>query len=144
MHLRLKESPRGIDTSVILFFDRSVGTVVPRILKWHELRLPVDIEYHEEHFDIALEDDDDWLHIVGNWGCSINGHDRYHEKSETELSAILQYQIGCLYLWGAGASRRQKLRCFARAFEGIVDADAKTPKPFVFDVARSGKLARLL
>ena len=128
---------------MILFFDRSVGIVVPRILKWRELRLPVGIEYHQEHFDTALGDDS-WLPIVGERGWSVVGHDRYHEKSLAELHAIQQYGIGCFYLWGAEASRWEKLRCFARAFDRMVQAEANTPRPFVFDVARSGALRRLL
>ena len=128
---------------MILFFDRSVGTVIPRILKWHELHLPVGIEYHEGHFNMALEDDA-WLPTVGNWGWSVIGHDRYHEKSENELSAIRQYGIGCFYLWGAESSRWEKLRCFARAFDRIVEAEANTPRPFIFDIARTGSLKRLL
>ena len=124
---------------MILFFDRSVGTVVPRILRHRDLRLPVQVEYHEDRFKID-EQDDIWLPTVGKWGWTVIGHDYSYHKRSTELSAIKQYSIGCFYLWGSEATRWEKLRCFARAYDRIVEAEAITPKPFIYEVARTGFL----
>ena len=76
---------------MVLFFDRSVGITIPRILI--ELKIPVGIEYHQKHFK-KDEEDDAWLPVVGNKGWVVIGHDQYHRK-ENELMAIKQYGIGC-------------------------------------------------
>ena len=55
----------GGSSGPTLFFDRSVGTTIPRVLR--RLGSPISIEHHQEHFarDIA---DDVWLPLVGNNG----------------------------------------------------------------------------
>ena len=47
---------------MILFFDRNVGTVVPKALK--ALNLPIPVEYHDDLFPINTPDDQ-WLAQVG-------------------------------------------------------------------------------
>jgi len=124
---------------MILFFDRSVGTAVPQILRWRRLKLPVQVEYHEMHFPTD-EEDDRWLPIVGDWGWTVIGHDSSYNTKATGLSAIKQYEIGCFYLWGSEAPRWEKLRCFSRAYDRIVEADADTPRPFIYLVSQTGRL----
>lgn len=119
-----------------LFFDVNVGTVVPRVLK-DQMRLPV--EYHVLHFPIDLPDDE-WLPQVGTWGWTVIGHDQNFHIYPNELSAIKQYEIGCFYLWGGQATRWEKLRCFARAYDRILEADTKTTRPFIFRVTQAGTL----
>jgi hypothetical protein len=127
---------------MILFFERSVGTVVPELLQWKSLRFPIQIQYHQQHFALD-EQDDSWLNKVGQWGWTVIGHDsRYHQRP-TELSAIKQYKMGCFYLWGANARRWEKFRCFARAYDRIVEAEANTPKPFIYRVTQRGVLRRV-
>ena len=116
---------------MILFFDRSVGTVVPELLRFKALRFPIQVEYHQLHFRMD-EDDDVWLHTVGEWEWTVIGHDSSYHTRPTELSAIKQHKIGCFYLWGAEATRWKKLQCFARAYDRIVEAEANTPKPFIY------------
>ena len=127
---------------MILFFDRSVSKVVPSILRDKELKFPLQIEYHQLYFpQDAL--DDTWLPVVGTWGWTVIGHDRYHVKPN-ELSAIRQYDVGCFYLWGSENSRWEKLQCFARAFDRIVEAESRTPKPFIYDMNQRGLLKQIL
>jgi hypothetical protein len=124
---------------MILFFDRSVGTVVPRILLWKSLRFPIQVEYHQQYFSMD-EEDDVWLNQVGQWGWTVIGHDSSYHKRPSELSAIKQYKIGCFYLWGSEAVRWEKLRCFARSYDRIIQAEASTPKPFIYRVTHWGAL----
>lgn len=124
---------------MILFFDRSVGAVVPQVLQWKSQRFPFQVHYHEQHFAID-EKDDIWLSQVGQWGWTVIGHDsKYHQKPP-ELSAIKQYKIGCFYLWGSNATRWEKLKCFARAHDRITEAGANTPKPFIYRISHRGTL----
>ena len=39
-------------------------------------------------------------------------------------SAIMQYGIGVFYMWGSEAPRWQKLQCFAKAYDRIVEKEA--------------------
>ena len=80
---------------MILFFDRSTGTTVPRTLQWQNLKFPIRVEYHETHFPYD-EDDDKWLPIVGGWGWTIIGHDYSYHKQPHELNALKRYNMGCL------------------------------------------------
>ena len=48
--------------------------------------------------------------------------------------------MGCFYLWGSEAKRWQKLQCFARAYDRIVEAEAVTPRPFIYLVTETGLL----
>lgn len=124
---------------MILFFDKTVGTVVPRTLQWQPLKFPIQVQYHEKHFSTD-ELDDKWLPIVGKWGWTVIGHDIHYHLNANELSAIKQYNIGCFYLWGSEAKRWQKLQCFARAYDRIVEADANTARPFIYRVTQTGLL----
>ena len=122
---------------MILFFDKSVGTVIPQVLQWYKLKFPIRIEYHEHHFS-SHELDDQWLPIVGQWGWTVIGHDSSYHLYTNELSAIKQYGMGCFYLWGSEAKRWQKLQCLARAYDRIVEAEASTPRPFIYRITETG------
>ena len=124
---------------MILFFDRNVGVGIPQLLQDPRLRFPIQVEYHQAHFPMA-EDDDAWLPIVGQWGWTVIGHDYSYHLKPTEISAIKQYGIGCFYLWGSEAKRWQKLQCFARAYDQIIEKELTTPKPFIYRVTKTGQL----
>ena len=121
-----------------LFFDRDVGVTLPKVLDL--LRLPTHLEYHQKHFPINARDDD-WMPTIGALGWTLIGHDSSHHWEESEVSAIKQHQIGCFYLWGAEAPRWEKARCFLRAYENILDAVKRTPRPFIYRVTEKGRLS---
>jgi PIN like domain len=120
-----------------LFFDRNVGTAVPRALK--QLKLPVRVENHESHFNKEAPDDE-WLAAVGSREWFVIGHDHMLHRRANELQAIRQYSVGVFYLWGANATRWEKMRVFARAYDRIVAAAEGTPRPFVIRVLKNGRL----
>ena len=124
---------------MILFFDRSVGITIPRLLRSTELRFPLQVEYHQMHFATA-EADDVWLPQVGQWGWTVVGHDYSYHTRPNELSAIKQFSVGCFYLWGSEAPRWEKLQCFARAFDRMFALDSVTPRPFIFRVSQTGRI----
>lgn len=117
------------------FFDRDVGVALPKAL----LTLHVPVCYHQQHFPMDC-DDDVWLPIIGHNGWTLVGHDKQHHLMPNELYAIKQYNVGCFYLWGANATRWEKMRCFARAYDRIVKAIATTPRPFIYLVTPNGLL----
>ena len=121
----------------VLFFDRDVGTVLPRALDL--LQLPNQVEYHQKHFPSDAQDDT-WMPIVGSQGWTLIGHDSRHHHRAAERSAIRQYAMGCFYLWGTQAVRWQKMRCFLRAYERIIETALNTPKPFIYRISEEGRL----
>ena len=125
----------------VLFFDRDVGTALPKALDI--LKLPTPVEHHQKHFPVDARDDS-WMPVVGYHGWNLIGHDSRHHLEEAELSAIKQYDMGCFYLWGAEALRWEKMRCFLRAYERILDAANRTPRPFVYRVSQKGGLTSVI
>ena len=127
----------GLDDPPVLFFDRDVGAAVPRALDI--LKLPTRVEYHQVHFPIDAQDDT-WMPEVGTLGWTLVGHDTRHHLEKSELAAIKQYNMGCFYLWGAEALRWEKMRCFLRSYERILDAADSTRRPFIYRVTEKGRL----
>ena len=122
------------------FFDRTLGVSIPKALQ--SLGLPVGIEYHQEHFEMAAPDDE-WLPIVGTYDWIVVSQDYSFHKKETELAAIKQYNIGCFYLWGSEAGKWETMRVFAKAFDKMVDKADVAIRPFVFNVEKSSALREL-
>ena len=127
----------SVRTATTLFFDRSVGTTIPRTLR--RLRIPTGIAYHQEHFarDAA---DDAWLPDVGSRGWTVIGFDFSYHKYPAEIAAIRQYGIGVFYLWGAQESTWSRICCFARAYDRIIRATDSTARPFIYRITKSGHL----
>ena len=119
------------------FFDRSVGTSVPLALR--SLRIPVTVEYHDAHFPVDAPDDV-WLPVVGDWEWFVIGHDSKFHLRPNELQAHRSYNIGCFYLWGGEASRWEKMRLFARAYDRILATTQQVSRPFVFRVLKDSRL----
>ena len=103
------------------------------------LRLPVNIEYHQNHFPGDARDEV-WMPEVGRRGWTLIGHDGQHHLVAAERSAILDYRIGCFYLWGNSARLWQKMRCFLRGFERIMETTQIIEPPFIYQVRQTGRL----
>ena len=125
---------------MILFFDKNIGTTIPKALK--KLKPPFQVEYHQIHFP-KEELDDKWLPIVGKNNWTVIGHDRKFHERENELEAIQKYNIGCFYLWGAEATKWEKMKVFFKACEKIIQMDASTPRPFVYSIQKNGNLKQI-
>ena len=121
----------------VLFFDRDVGTALPRALE--VLRLPTRVEYLQNHFPTDTQDDE-WMPVIGTRGWILIGHDRMHHRRSPERSAIQEYGMGCFYLWGAQAHRWEKMRCFLNAYERILEAIDQNPRPFIYRINRASRL----
>lgn len=106
------------------------------------LRLPKRVEYLQNHFPTNSQDDV-WMPVVGEQGWILIGHDRMHHRRSSERSAIQEYEMGCFYIWGAQATRWEKMRCFLNAYERILEAVDATPKPFIFRINRYSSLQQL-
>lgn len=113
---------------------------MPRALR--QLKIPVAIRQHEGTF-LKEMPDDQWLADIGRRGWFVVGHDHMLHRRANELQAIRQHNIGVFYLWGANATRWEKMLTFARAYHRIIQAANDTPRPFVYRVHQNGRLTRL-
>ena len=127
---------------MILFWDKNLPKTIPQALL--TLNLSAGTEYYLSHFplsDTYKEGGDDWwLARVGAGGWTVLTQDWSFHTKDPELRAVKDYKIGCFYLWGPKAPKWEILRCFARAYDRIIEADAITPKPFIYWVSKTGIL----
>ena len=127
---------------MILFWDKNLPKTIPEALK--TLNIPQGIEWYLRHFPLSDRypegGDDVWLAQVGDWGWTVISQDYHLHERENERYAIKQHSVGCFYLWGAEATKWQIMRCFARAYDKIIQAADTTPRPFIFWVSESGRL----
>lgn len=138
-----------------LYFDKNIGTKLPGVLEqldldvaWHmmkQAKLGITGPAHNDPLFTQEAADDEWLADVGKRGWIVFSHDRKFHKFgfESELSAIKQYDVGCFYLWGANAKKYEKAQCFFRAYDRIIEAIENTPRPFIFDVQKNGRLKKV-
>ncbi len=130
-----------------LFWDKNIPKTIPEILL--KLNLPTGIEYYLKHFPLSDFEpeggDDKWFAQIAamGWTTIISQDYRFHTK-DNERFALRQHKLGCFYLWGASETKWEILRCFARAYDNIVEAAATTPRPFIYRVIRSGNLRQVV
>jgi len=141
--------------SLTLYFDRNVGSKLPDALcvlgrpAYCQTTKKCKIGITGPAANAPLFDpetaDDMWLADIGAKGWIVFSHDKKFHKPgfESEMSAIKQFNIGCFYLWGANAKAFDKARSFFRAYDRIIQAAISTPKPFIYEVQKSGRLKRI-
>ena len=120
-----------------LFFDRSIGRRIPEALR--SVGIPVGVKYHDEHFSQDAKDDE-WLPEVGMQGWAVIGQDKRYHRNATERLAIVRYNVGVFYLWGAQAAAWDQMRCFMRAYDDILGVLNSVTSPFLYRIDRSGRL----
>jgi hypothetical protein len=128
---------------VILFWDKNTPKTIPQALR--TLKVPLaGIHHYLERFPLSDNlpegGDDRWLSEVGKWGWVVISQDYHLHERENERYALKQHNIGCFYLWGAEAPKWEIMRCFARAYDKIIEAADNTPRPYIYRVSRMGKL----
>jgi hypothetical protein len=119
---------------------------LPAVIK--AARPPFDVQYHHDpknKFKFSGKTtDDEWLAKVAAEGWIVFSHDRKFHTRLAEISAIKQHKAGCFYLPGSQSPTWNKLVYFVRAFEGIEQRIAATARPFIFDLAYTGRFKTIL
>jgi hypothetical protein len=127
------------------YFDRNFGKRFPESIR--TARPPFGVEYQHDprnKFQFSQETtDDEWLAKVASEGWIVFSHDRKFHVLLPECSAIKQHKAGCFYLPGANSPTWDKLSYFIRAYDGIATRAITTPKPFIFDVSRTGRFKQV-
>ena len=139
-----------------LYFDRNIGWRIPEALKLLGLSV---IHHHTRRSLLGLEEtakqrslfaqsekDDVWLSYVGKQGWLVFTQDRKFHRAgfEAELSAIKQFNVGCFYIWGAEETKWKKMQALCKGMDSMMEMARSTPKPFIFDADRNGKLTQVV
>jgi hypothetical protein len=131
--------------TLTFYFDRCLGTRFPEAIRKTKPPFGVEFQHDRKSTYKFRQDmpDDEWLTIAGQKDWIVFSHDRKFHSEASECTAIQQNSIGCFYLWGNNASSWEKLCSFARAYDKIVNAIEQTPRPFVYEVTKLGRLKRV-
>ena len=129
-----------------LFWDKNIGTTIPRALRM--LNPPdVSVRYYQEEYPGSSSTpepgDDLWLSDVGNKGWFVVTQDQRLHRNAPELRAIKHHNVGCFYLKGASDSRWDIFRHFVCSFDRIIQVAEDTPRPFVYRIQRTGNLRQI-
>jgi hypothetical protein len=108
---------------------------------------PFAVEFHHDpnnkfRFNEKTPDDE-WMAKVGAEGWIVFSHDRKWHNELPVCAAIKQFNVGCFYLWGANAETWEKMRSFMRGYHYIDECIATNTKPYIFDVAKHGRLTQV-
>jgi hypothetical protein len=140
-----------------LYFDRNCGRRLPEALALLGLQERI-VHHHTPKAQLAMRaknqteplfppeiEDDKWLSEIGQRGWIAFSHDRKFHKPgyEAELAALVTHSVGCFYLPGGSLRRHEKALVFLRAYSKIVQLAKSTPKPFIFSVAKNGKINQI-
>jgi PIN like domain len=134
-----------------LYFDRSLGKALPEALRL--LQVPNVLHHHSPPEAAGITrrtgslslfadnaPDDEWLEFAGRRGWIAFSQDYKMHRESAPLAAIRQHNTMVFYLWGSQASRWDKMRVFAAAYDRIIAEAANTSGPFVRRVTMAGKL----
>ncbi len=123
------------------FFDRCVGTQIPRALQAFR-RFPVEIRYHQEVFglDRATLLDDQWMRPVAQDGWIVFTQDYRFLRVAATHEAIRQHKAAVFYLWGANALAWQTARVFLWALPRMIECIQDTDPPYVYRVERGSRI----
>ena len=125
-------------SKLTFYFDRNFGIRFPKAL--HYIGAPVSIRWHDEQRFPQAMPDDEWLSIVGQQGWVVFSHDRKFHSEAAETAAVLQHKVGCFYLPCSNEPRWEKMRCFMRSVDRIITLASETPKPYIFNVEKGGRI----
>lgn len=128
--------------TITLYFDRCFGSSLPESIRTAKPHFQVQYQHDRKSKLKFREDtpDDVWLSVVGQNGWFVFSHDRKFHQIEAEITAIKDHKIGCFYLWGNNAPTWDKLRCFMKAHDKVMTVIKTTPRPFIFDISKKGRL----
>lgn len=124
----------------MIFIDRSIPKSVADSLK--AVRDEDDVRWLE---DLYAHDkkDDEWLADAGKEGWLVLTRDKKIRTRPGERHSIIQHGVGC-FIFGQkkDPTRWEYYKLLGGALDEMERLYASTPRPFIFLVARDGKLRR--
>lgn len=123
------------------YFDRNIGTKLPQALT--QLRPPFDVKWHvKEGFRDDMPDDE-WMAVIGPKNWVVVGKDWKFHLIDTELAAIRQHAIKCVYLPGSGQTRWETYCRFIRSHKRILEKCSGEKAPLILDLKMNGHIKEI-
>ena len=127
-----------------MFWDKNIPSNIPYVLR--KLKIGVNVYRYQELYPLSHKypegGDDNWLNKIQNDWIVITQDYNFHNR-QNELYAIKQHRIGVFYLWGAEARQWDIMRCFAHAYDNIINASISTERPFIYRIIKNGRLNKV-
>lgn len=129
--------------ALTLFFDRSTGRKLPRLLKSAEP--PFEVEFHDDkkHGFNERTPDDEWLALVGRNGWTAISHDKRFHRDSLAVAAIREHRTAVFYLDGGSYPLWFKVKLIARSSDRITEICATEKRPFIWHIRDGGRVSRL-
>lgn len=129
-------------TEFTFFFDRCVGTKLPKALL--NLKCPFEIRFHQDEGFKHDTSDDEWLHSVGPKKWFVLSYDAKWQVEDPAIQAINQHKIGCFYLPGASSIGFLRLIRLARAYNRMKEIIGKEKRPFIYRIASNNRFTKII
>jgi hypothetical protein len=127
------------------FFDRDIGTAVPRALQIVRQAYE-DVHYHDELFDADTEDVD-WIADVGGRGWIVVTRNRKIGTNPAEIAAVEEAGLRCFCLTQTRGHQLDRWRMLERVVCSWADMQAEVrtrPAPFFIGIGRGGAFKVIL
>lgn len=121
------------------FVDRDLGPRVGRALR----EVKVDVVLHSDRFT-ASESDVVWIRAVSADGLVILTRDRHIRTRPAERQAFAEAGARCFVVATGASTPLDDLRALLIAWPMIVGHVASTPAPFMYGIARDGRLTQYI
>jgi hypothetical protein len=126
------------------FFDRDIGTAVPRALKLVRQAFD-DVHYHDELFDADTQDIV-WIPEVGRRNWVVITRNRKIATNIAELAAFKAAQLRCFCLMQSRGSQLDRWRTLQRVVKSWDDMHGELeirPAPFFVGVRQDGSFKKI-
>jgi hypothetical protein len=124
---------------VTFFVDRDLGPRVGRALR----EVKVDVVLHADRFT-ASESDAVWIRSVSADGLVILTRDRHIRRRPAERQAFEDAGARCFVVATGASTPLDDVRALLIAWPLILEHVASTPAPFMYGIARDGRLTQYI
>lgn len=121
------------------FVDRDLGPRVGEALR----SVKVDIVLHHERFAPAAADDE-WIPAIAEDGLVILTRDRHIRSRPAERQVFNDARAKCIVVTTRVSTPLEDLRALLIAWPQIENLAATMPGPFMFGLARDGRLTQYI
>lgn len=127
------------------FFDRDIGTAVPKALQLVRQAYD-DVHYHDELFDPDTPDVD-WIPEIGRRGWAVVTRNKKIGTNPAEVAAVQDADVRCFCLMQTRGYQLDRWRTLERVVQSWRDMEAELqirPAPFFIGIRRDGSFKVVL
>ncbi len=136
----MRAARRSVAPPLEFFIDESLGgRIVAEALR-HAGEI---VHVHHDHFPPGAKDVE-WLAVAGRRGWIVLTKDERIRYRAIEQRALMQSLVGAFILTARGLTGPEMAEIYVRALPRIRRLVAKSPRPFIASVSRSGVVTLIM